>query len=166
MHLETTRFPVVFTKKVFYLCFVMSHYCDRSAWNGYNDQSLIIAHQTSSIDLSQLSPRSVSSLLKSCSWYNVAQRTVYSLWARYNGRTELNWTELVNTTVNSHFNTLFGSTCIINMFALWFLRIYIFVHQLAGRGLARNIWLNYEGPSSPQPENAYGESERLGLVEA
>ena len=28
--------------------------------------------------------------------------------------------------------------------------------------LARNIWLNYEG-RRPQPENAYGESERLGL---
>ena len=29
--------------------------------------------------------------------------------------------------------------------------------------LARNIWLNYEG-RRPQPENAYGESERLGLI--
>ena len=28
--------------------------------------------------------------------------------------------------------------------------------------LARNIWLNYED-RRPQPENAYGESERLGL---
>ena len=28
--------------------------------------------------------------------------------------------------------------------------------------LAQNIWLNYEG-RRPQPENADGESERLGL---
>ena len=36
------------------------------------------------------------------------------------------------------------------------------VSQVPHYWLARNVWLNYEGSDSPQPENAYGESERLG----